>query len=77
MALNVGANKLEGVLGHEDHNRAVTTDISNPNRDNNYADPSGEKMKALAWMGKGNVQVGTSSPTLSSPLFLPPDDSRI
>jgi threonine dehydrogenase-like Zn-dependent dehydrogenase len=58
MALNVGAKVIEKVLGHDDKNRDATTDISNPARDNNkYADPSGEKMKALAWYGKGDVRV--------------------
>ena len=65
MALNAGANQLEGVLGHSDPNRAVTTDISSTEREGGkYADPSGEKMKALAWMGKGKVEVGTYSPPL-------------
>lgn len=58
MALNAGANALEGVLGHSDPDRAVTTDISSTAREGGkYADPSGEKMKALAWMGKGDVRV--------------------
>lgn len=59
MALNVGANQVEKALGHDDDQTVFTTDISNPNRDGGkYADPSGEKMKALAWMGKGDVRMG-------------------
>lgn len=62
MALNYGANKVEGALGHDDQDRAFTTDISNPERDGGkWADPSGEKMEALAWMGKGIVEVGMFS----------------
>jgi len=58
MAANVVAKGAEKVLGHGDKDRATHTDISNPARDGGkYADPSGEKMKALAWMGKNDVRV--------------------
>lgn len=52
------ANLLEKAIGHTDD--AITEqDLSNPDRDREkYADPSGEKMKALVWMGKNDVQVG-------------------
>lgn len=39
MAQNKAANIAEKVLGHDDQNRAATTDISNPARDGGkYAD---------------------------------------
>lgn len=58
MAQNIAAQGIEKVLGHDDKGRATHTDISNPNREGGkYADPSGEKMKALAWMGKNDVRV--------------------
>lgn len=70
MALNVGANQVEKALGHDDDQTVFTTDISNPNREGGkYADPSGEKMKALAWMGKGDVRVGTYFFPFLPPLF--------
>lgn len=58
MAQNFAARQLEKVLGHGDHDRAAHTDISNPDREGGrFADDSGEKMKALAWMGKNDVHV--------------------
>ncbi|KAL9046847.1 MAG: hypothetical protein Q9214_000425 [Letrouitia sp. 1 TL-2023] len=52
-----GANFLEKALGHGD-NAVVEQDVTNPSRDREkYADPSGEKMKALVWNGKNSVQV--------------------
>jgi hypothetical protein len=58
MAQNKAGNIAEKALGHEDQSRAATTDISNPARDGGkYADPSGERMKALVWMGKNDVRV--------------------
>lgn len=59
MAENFAAKQAEAVLGHGDQNRAAHTDISNPDREGGkYADESGEKMKALVWMGKNDVRVG-------------------
>lgn len=43
------------------HTGAATTEqnLTNPARDRaKYADPSGETMKALCWMGKNDVKVG-------------------
>ena len=58
VAENFAAKVAEAVLGHGDKDRATHTDISNPDRDGGkYADDSGEKMKALAWMGKNDVRV--------------------
>ena len=52
------ANLLEKAMGHGD-NAVTEQDMTNPARDRaKYADPSGEQMKALAWMGKNDVQVG-------------------
>lgn len=53
------ANLLEKAMGHLD-GAATEQDVSNPARDREkYADPSGEKMKALVWNGKNDVQLGT------------------
>lgn len=57
MAMSQSANYLEKALGHGD-NAATEQDISNPGRDRErFGDPSGEKMKALCWMGKNDVQL--------------------
>jgi hypothetical protein len=57
MALSQAAALLEKAIGHGD-NATTEQDITNPGRDRaKYADPSGEKMKALCWMGKNNAQV--------------------
>jgi hypothetical protein len=38
--------------------RSIAADMSNTARDRErYADPSGEKMEALVWMGKNSVEV--------------------
>lgn len=63
--MNAAANLAERILrpGYEGSNRPaegpdVTTDISNPERDPpEWADPSRERMKAIAWMGKNKVEV--------------------
>lgn len=65
--MNAVANVAERVL-REGHDGAtapnpsldnITTDINNPgNNSGRYADPSGEKMKALVWNGKNSVEVG-------------------
>ncbi|MCJ1403062.1 hypothetical protein MMC11_006285 [Xylographa trunciseda] len=57
MAMSQAANYVEKAVGHQDV--AVTEqDMTNPARDRaKYADPSGETMKALVWMGKNDVQV--------------------
>jgi len=58
MAQNKAGIVAEKALGHDDQNRAATTDISNPARDGGkYADKGGERMKALVWMGKNDVRV--------------------
>jgi len=57
MAMTQAANLLEKALGH---GGTATTEqnLSNPDRDvAKYADPSGEKMKALVWNGKNDVRI--------------------
>jgi hypothetical protein len=58
MAINAATNVLEKVIGH-DAKGDITMDVSNPGQEGGkYADPSGEKMKALTWYGKNDVRVG-------------------
>lgn len=55
--MSQAANLGEKALGHGD-NANIEQDVTNPARDRErFGDPSGEKMKALAWMGKNDVQV--------------------
>ncbi|TGO22688.1 hypothetical protein BPAE_0158g00070 [Botrytis paeoniae] len=57
MALSQAAALLEKVVGH-DINAVTEQDVTNPARDRQkYADPSGETMKALCWMGKNTVKM--------------------
>ena len=57
MAMSQAANLLEKALGHTG-DATTEQNVSNPNRDiEKYADPSGEKMKALVWNGKNDVKV--------------------
>ena len=57
MALSQAAALAEKVIGHGS-NATTEQDVTNPGRDRGkYADPSGEKMKALVWMGKNKVEV--------------------
>lgn len=57
MALSQAAAYLEKAIGH-DTNSTTEQDITNPARDRaKYADPSGETMKALVWLGKNTVKV--------------------
>lgn len=61
MAMSQAANWVEKALGHGE-NAVTEQNMTNPARDREkYGDPSGEKMKALAWMGKNSVQVGEYS----------------
>ena len=62
MALSQASNLLEKAMGHGD-NATTEQNMSNPGRDREkYGDPSGEKMKALAWMGKKTVELGIPFP---------------
>ena len=57
MALSQAAAKAEQAVGHDD-NAVTEQDVTNPARNRQkYGDPSGETMKALAWYGKGDVQM--------------------
>jgi len=56
MALSQAAFKAEQALGHDD-NATTVQDVTNPGTFPGAADPSGEKMKALAWMGKNKVEI--------------------
>jgi hypothetical protein len=52
MATSQAAFKLEKAIGHQ-NNAIIDQNVSNPAVDRaKYADPSGETMKALVWMGK-------------------------
>jgi len=58
--MNAAANALESTMrkGAEDQAH-IATDVANPaSNPEKYADPSGEKMKALAWQGANDVQMG-------------------
>jgi len=57
MALAQATYLVEKALGHG-NNATTEQDITNPGLDRaKYADPSGEKMKALVWLGKNSVEV--------------------
>ncbi len=57
MALSQAANLIEKIIGHTG-DATTEQNLSNPDRDpGKYADPSGEKMKALVWEGKNTVRV--------------------
>ncbi|OBT77243.1 hypothetical protein VF21_04070 [Pseudogymnoascus sp. 05NY08] len=57
MAASQAAFKVEQAVGH-DGSAATQQDVSNPALDRSkYADPSGEMMKALVWLGKNHVEV--------------------
>lgn len=66
MAVSQATNVVEKAMGHLEGG-ATEQDMTNPDRDREkYADPSGEKMKALVWNGKQDVQLGLSA----SPIML-------
>ncbi|KAL8679410.1 MAG: hypothetical protein Q9186_004287 [Xanthomendoza sp. 1 TL-2023] len=51
------ANAVEKAIGHVEGG-VTEQNMTNPERDREaYGDPSGEKMKALVWMGKNSVEV--------------------
>ena len=57
MSMTQAAAYVEKALGHG-NNATTEQDITNPAIDRaKYADPSGEMMKALCWMGKNSVKV--------------------
>lgn len=65
MAINFAANLAEKVT----ENIPVTTKANaNPGLDSDFADPSGEKMKALAWFGANDVRmITTNKPKIVDP----------
>lgn len=70
MALSQAAAGLEKLLGHGD-NAITEQDMTNASRDRaKYADPSGETMQALCWMGKNDVQLLT----VPKPRIIEPND---
>lgn len=57
MALSQAAAAVEKIIGHGGE-ATTEQNLSNPAKDiEKYADPSGEKMKALVWNGKNSVKV--------------------
>jgi hypothetical protein len=54
--MSQAAAKVEKAVGHDD-NAITAQDVTNPANNPAWADKSGEKMKALAWMGKNTVEV--------------------
>ncbi|OAP64657.1 hypothetical protein AYL99_00629 [Fonsecaea erecta] len=57
MALSQAAAVVEKIIGHTG-DAETEQNLSNPSKDaEKYADPSGEKMKALVWNGKNSVKV--------------------
>lgn len=54
-------------MGHGS-NATTEQDVSNPAKDRSkYADPSGETMNALVWMGKNKVEIRERAWTLYAP----------
>jgi Alcohol dehydrogenase GroES-like domain len=68
MAGNLAANLAQRVMGNATSDWAATTETSNPAKNPEWADPSGAKMKALAWYGKSDVKViETHKPAIVDP----------
>ena len=59
--------KAEYAIGHGEEN-TTAQDVTNPGNKKEWAHPSGETMKALAWMGKNDVKmVDTPRPAIIEP----------
>lgn len=59
--MNAAANALEHTMRSGEGQASIKTDVANPaSNPEKYADPSGEKMRALAWQGANDVQMGES-----------------
>ena len=54
--MSQAALQAEKVIGHGGE-ATTAQNVTNPGNAAEYADPSGEKMKALAWMGKNKVEM--------------------
>ncbi|KAG8755916.1 hypothetical protein FRC14_003542 [Serendipita sp. 396] len=72
--MNTAANILENTMRKGDGQASITTDVANPaSNPEKYADPSMTKMKALAWQGANDVQMGelrTTQITTTPHIFL-------
>jgi len=65
---NAASNLAGRMMGDATDNLAATPEVSNPDKRPEWADPSGEKMKALAWFGKNDVRmVETWKPAIVDP----------
>jgi hypothetical protein len=65
---NAAANLAGKMMGDATDQLSVTPEVSNPSKNPAWADPSGEKMKALAWFGKNDVRlVETFKPAIVDP----------
>jgi hypothetical protein len=57
--MNAAANALEHAMRKGEPQADIQTDVANPAKNpQKFADPSGEKMRALAWQGPNDVQMG-------------------
>jgi hypothetical protein len=54
--MSQAAMQAEKAIGHGD-NATTAQDVTNPANKAEWANKSGEKMKALAWMGKNTVEM--------------------
>jgi hypothetical protein len=64
---NAAANAAGKYMG-DAIETATTPEVSNPNKNPAWADPSGEKMQALAWYGNNDVKViETFKPAIVDP----------
>jgi hypothetical protein len=54
--MSQAAMQVEKAIGHGD-NATTAQDVTNPANKAEWADKSGEKMMALAWMGKNSVEM--------------------
>lgn len=67
-AANLAANVAHRFRSGDPSELDVTPETSNPSKHPDWADPSGEKMKALAWFGKNDVRlVETYKPDIVDP----------
>jgi Alcohol dehydrogenase GroES-like domain len=65
---NAASNFAQRLMGDATNELATTPEMSNPDKQPAWADPSGEKMKALAWYGKNDVRViETYKPAIVDP----------
>ena len=69
MAMSQSANPAEKAMGHGD-NAVIEQNVTNPARDREKYGDSSETMKALAWMGKNDVQMSSYSPNEPLPSSL-------